>query len=144
MHAGGSPPHTVDLVTCIELIEHLPPEDQPPLLRQFRSWLRTDGILVLSSPQRHSPVAFLDKLEARHKGMEYDWWDPTHISVLPRHRLEALLTGAGFDILNRCGVCFAPDAFAVRSRTCRRLRHASTTGMMARYGWNLIYTCRAV
>ncbi len=94
--------------------------------------------------QRHSPVAFWDRLEARHKGMEYDWWDPTHISVLPRHRLEALLTGAGFDILNRCGVCFAPDAFAVRSRTCRRLRHASTTGMMARYGWNLIYTCRAV
>ena len=139
-----SPPNPVNLVTCIELIEHLTLEDQMPLLRSLRSWLMTDGLLVISSPQRHSPVAFWDRMEARFKRVPYDWLDPTHISVLPRRRLEKFLTAAGFEIQDRRGITFAPDYLAVRFNACNRLRIASSAGVMSRFGWDLIYTCRAV
>ena len=139
-----SPPNPVNLVTCIELIEHLTLKDQMPLLRSLRSWLMTDGLLVISSPQRHSPVALGDRMEARLKGVPYYWWDPTHISVLPRRRLETFLTAAGFEIQDRRGVCFTPDYLAARFNACNRLRYASSAGVMSRFGWDLIYTCRAV
>ena len=131
-------------MTCIELIEHLTLEDQMPLLRSFPSWLVTDGLLVISSPQRHSAVAFWDRMEARLKGVPYYWRDPTHISVLPRRRFETFLTKAGFDIQDRRGVFFALDYLATRFNACNRLRFASSAGVMSRFGWDLIYTCRAV
>lgn len=133
-----------DLVSCIELIEHLPESDQALLLHRLRSWMSAGGVLVISSPQRHSPVAWWDRLEARRAGRTYDWWDPTHISVLRRRKLEGLLAETGFRVVSRVGVCFAPDAMAVRLVFCRRLRYASSGGSMWRFGWNVIYTCEAV
>jgi len=138
------PDRLVDLVTCIELIEHVPREDQAGLLGRLRSWLPVGGTMVISSPQRHSPVAVWDRLEARRAGRVYDWWDPTHVAVLRRREMVALLGDQGFEVEAQTGVCFAPDALAVRLAFCRRLRYASTSGSLWRFGWNVIYTCRAV
>lgn len=131
-----NPPRAPQLVTCIELIEHLPQEAQEELIRRIRGWLTDGGLAIVSTPQRHSPVALIERgihLLRPHLG-PYTWWDPTHVSVLPRRRLERLFRETGFDILDRIGVHFAPDVLPVPG-----LRRRSFRGRLGAFGWDLVY-----
>jgi SAM-dependent methyltransferase len=51
------PPEPLDPILWAELLEHLPAVDQPAFLRKLRAALAEGGRLILSTPQRHSPVA---------------------------------------------------------------------------------------
>jgi 2-polyprenyl-3-methyl-5-hydroxy-6-metoxy-1,4-benzoquinol methylase len=130
-----APPEPVDLIFCVELLEHLPSEDQQPLLRDMRRWLHPGGHLVLSTPQRHSPVALVERAYARlrHRG-PYDWWDPTHVSVLRRSRLEALFSGAGFVVRRRLGIHLVPELVPVPA-----LHRTAHEGVLGALGFDLIY-----
>lgn len=63
-----------DLITCIEVIEHLPPEEARPAIANLcRS---TDRILLSSTPHDHC--------------------EPTHLNVQPPETWSAMLAGEGF------------------------------------------------
>jgi len=132
------PPEALDLVFCAELLEHLPEGDQPALLRNIRRWLRPGGYLVLTTPQRNSLVALVERAYTglRRRG-PYNWWDPTHVGVLRRGRLEALFAECGFCITRRVGCHVVPDL--VRLPALHRTVHE---GPLSALAFDLFYVLR--
>lgn len=99
-----TPPTSFDLIVCAELLEHLPPNDQVSLLANLRRWLRPGGRVILSTPQRNSSVALMERAYSvlRKRG-RYNWWDPSHVNVLRRKDLERLISESGFTVNRRIG-----------------------------------------
>jgi 2-polyprenyl-3-methyl-5-hydroxy-6-metoxy-1,4-benzoquinol methylase len=97
------PPGSFDLVLCSEVIEHV--ADSPAALAAIHRLLRPGGYLVLSTPQRHSPlevagrVAFLPgvidlvRLVYREPILATG-----HINLLTRAEALAQLRAAGFQV----------------------------------------------
>lgn len=130
-----TPPEPLDIILCAELFEHLPAEDQPVLLRSMRGWLRPGGHLILSTPQRNSPVALFERGYTRlRRRPAYDWWDPTHVSILGRRRLEALLADTGFTIERRVGTHLVPELLPVSA--LHKTQHEGPLGLL---GFDLVY-----
>lgn len=140
---GWIPPARPSLVTCIELIEHLPRAEHHRFLDTIRQWLTPHGgTLVLSTPQRTSLVSIVDRLYCRWKGQPYCWWDPTHISVLKRRVLERDLVSAGFAIVDRVGVGLVPDVVTSHLGPLRRfVRDTGHRGVLGAVCFDLVYTC---
>lgn len=132
------PPEPLDLILCAELLEHLPAGDQPAFLRKLRTSLSEGGRLILSTPQRHSPVALAERAYARlRRRPAYDWWDPTHLSVLSRRDLEAMVAASGFAVDRRIGVHLVPHLVPVRA-----LHQTVHEGRLGTLGFDLIYVLR--
>jgi 2-polyprenyl-3-methyl-5-hydroxy-6-metoxy-1,4-benzoquinol methylase len=130
-----SPPESLDLIVCSELLEHLPLADQISLLCRMRGWLRPGGYLVLSTPQRNSVVALVERGYARlRRGESYNWWDPTHVSVLRRKQLERLFTESGFIVRRRVGLHLVPELFRYSA-----LHWTVHEGPLSVLGFDLIY-----
>lgn len=55
-----------DVVTFIEVLEHLPEQDERPTLREIHRVLKPGGILILSTPHK-GLFYFLDPLDAKFK-----------------------------------------------------------------------------
>jgi SAM-dependent methyltransferase len=94
---------SVDVLLCTEVIEHI--EDSRAALVEMRRLLRPDGVLVLSTPQRYSPleltakIAFLPGvIEVVRRIYDEPVIETGHINLLTRQALRAQLVGAGFDI----------------------------------------------
>jgi SAM-dependent methyltransferase len=140
------PPSQPSLVTCFELIEHLPRSAQLDLLRRIRQWLPNgDARLILSTPQRTSVVSVVDRIYSKWRGLPYHWWDPTHISILRRGQLGDDLADAGFRVVDRVGIALIPDVltahlgllkFAVRDRPHR--------GLLGAIAFDLVYVCAPI
>lgn len=130
-----SPPEPLDLVLCAELLEHLPAEDQHRLLGRIRGWLRPGGHLILSTPQRNSTVALVERAYTRlRRRGDYDWWDPTHVSVLSRRALERLISASGFSVRRRVGLHVVPELVPVPP-----LHWTVHEGPLGRLGFDLVY-----
>ncbi|MBA3286417.1 MAG: class I SAM-dependent methyltransferase [Acidimicrobiia bacterium] len=139
-----APPAPVDVVTCIELVEHLPPEDHRPLLRRMASWLNEDGVLIVSTPQRTSLVSVTERAfhRVRRKHGPYEWWDPTHISVRSRRYWEHLFGSVDLVVVRRVGWSFAPDIAVRVVPPLARLRAAHTDGPLAVLGFDLVWVLK--
>ncbi len=98
------PEKSFDAVLCSEVVEHI--ADSPAALRGIRRLLRPGGYLVLSTPQRHSPleiasrVAFLPGVISVVRSVYREPILPTgHINLLTPAQARAQLEAAGFEIL---------------------------------------------
>ncbi len=94
-----------DLVTCLEVIEHV--ADKPAFLRDVAARLAPDGLLVMSTPNRTatSRVLLVGAAEAVGyvpKGTHH-WED----FVTPQE-LEALLADAGLTVTAKRGITWRP------------------------------------
>jgi SAM-dependent methyltransferase len=74
------PDGAFDCVVSFETLEHL--GDHAGLIREFRRVLKTDGFLLLSTPDK---AVYSDRQQNRNE---------FHVRELYRHELEALLTGS--------------------------------------------------
>ncbi len=96
---------TFDLVTCVEVIEHV--ADKPAFLRDVAARLAPDGLLVMSTPNRTaaSRVLLVGAAEAVGyvpKGTHH-WED-----FITPDELEALLAEAGLTITAKRGIAWRP------------------------------------
>jgi SAM-dependent methyltransferase len=92
-----------DLVLCSEVIEHLP--ESSGALGEMRRLLRPGGVLILSTPQRYSPLEMFSKvaLHPRMIGLTRRVYrEPVvrtgHINLMTRRALHRDLDRAGFKI----------------------------------------------
>jgi 2-polyprenyl-3-methyl-5-hydroxy-6-metoxy-1,4-benzoquinol methylase len=136
------PPGRANVVTCIELIEHLCPNDQSRLLERMRAWLAPDGVLVLSTPQRYSVVSLIELAYSVVVRQPYTWWDPTHIAILSRTRLTRLLSTSGFKVIECVGYHMMPDLFAARVPALARFQRRAYHGAIKKLAFDLIYLAR--
>lgn len=120
-HAPGSPnlrlveddiqatrlePGSFDLVLCSEVIEHL--SSPAAALTSIRRVLRPGGVLVLSTPQRYSPlellgkIAFLPGILQLVRLIYREPIRPTgHTSLLTKRQAERLIEAAGFRVVEQ-------------------------------------------
>jgi len=138
-----SPSHPVDVVTCVELVEHLPHADHLPLVERMASWLTPTGALVLSTPQRHSVVAWTERAfhVATRRG-PYQWWDPTHVSVSTRRYWERLFREAHLDVSRRVGIHLVSDVVVQAVPALERLQHSVHSGPVALVAFDLVWVLR--
>lgn len=108
---SGLPAGKFDLVLCTEVIEHI--ADSPAALAGLRRLLSPAGRLVLSTPQRYSPleicskVAFLPGIIDLVRLIYREPILPTgHINLLTEQALKRQLDDAGLVILEeyKCGL----------------------------------------
>jgi len=100
------PAHSFDLILCTEVLEHIP--DTAGVLDGLRRLLAPGGILVLSTPQRHSlmelacKVAFLPGVITLVRRIYGEAVLATgHINLLTERELTGALESHGFKVRER-------------------------------------------
>lgn len=101
--ATSLPPKAFDLIVCSEVIEHIP--DSAPVLQSLATLLAPDGVLVLTTPQRFSPlelcarVAFLPGIRQL---IQWIYREPLlplgHINLLTEAALLRQVRDAGLSV----------------------------------------------
>ncbi len=92
-----------DLVTCIETVEHLPPEGKTRVLSDIGSLLRPGGSLFITTPNDEElgrAMHYCPFCDAEFHSMQ-------HLSSFDRGALRLLLEGAGFEVIYSDAVDFA-------------------------------------
>lgn len=94
-----------DLVTCLEVIEHV--ADKPQFIAELASHLAPGGLMILSTPNRtvQSRLLLVDGAEALGmvpKGTHH--WD----DFITPDELCDLLSAAGLDVTEMKGIAFGP------------------------------------
>jgi 2-polyprenyl-3-methyl-5-hydroxy-6-metoxy-1,4-benzoquinol methylase len=76
---------TYDLITMIDVLEHIPKDEVIPTLKSIHSSLKSDGILIIQVPNLNSPEGFLHMFN-----------DFSHLNGFNEHSLSQVLIAAGF------------------------------------------------
>ena len=100
------PAHSFDLILCTEVIEHI--SDSKSALCGMYELLKPDGILILSTPQRYSPleltakIAFLPGIIQLVRLIYREpILDSGHINLMTESEVTKQLHNAGFKIEER-------------------------------------------
>jgi 2-polyprenyl-3-methyl-5-hydroxy-6-metoxy-1,4-benzoquinol methylase len=149
---SAAPPHSFDLILCTEVIEHI--RDSASALAGMRRLLKPGGVLVLSTPQRYSPLELTAKIAflpgviqlVRHIYRE-PILETGHINLMTAATLQRQLSEAGFTVerQHRTGM-YIPllaefgGALALRLEQYmeRRLRGSAAGGLL----WTQYYVAR--
>ena len=75
-----------DIITCLDVLEHIPKERLIHFLEVIRNSLNKDGIAIFQVPNLQSPFGYLHHFN-----------DITHISGFVEHSLNQVLLSAGFN-----------------------------------------------
>jgi SAM-dependent methyltransferase len=97
--AGALGERRFDVITCLEVIEHV--ENPRHLLREARSLLKDRGLVVVTTPNFESVAGrlrFLWTGELRHFGSDPRFNEPTHISPLHTLMFERALADSGLAV----------------------------------------------
>ena len=98
-------PGRFELVLLLEIIEHMSKQDARSLLRGAFNSLKRGGILLLSTPNRHSPAG----LGGYYWGEKVRGWgrwtagDSTHVHIYTSREIIALVRASGFSVRNVTG-----------------------------------------
>jgi 2-polyprenyl-3-methyl-5-hydroxy-6-metoxy-1,4-benzoquinol methylase len=127
-----------DVVTSIELIEHLDPEAARSSLAECRRVLKPNGRLVLSTPNYGALWPLLERVVNRTGGVDYA---EQHINPYRRRRLERELAAAGFSPVRAVGYLLAaPFAAALGWGLADWLARSEPRALTDRLGFLLLAT----
>jgi SAM-dependent methyltransferase len=104
--ASSMPAASFDLILCTEVIEHI--ADSAAALRGMRRLLKPGGVLVLSTPQRYSPlelaarIAFLPGvIQLVRRIYNEPILKTGHINLMTARTVQRQLREAGFEVRER-------------------------------------------
>lgn len=104
--ASTLPEASFDLILCTEVIEHI--QDSGAALRGMQRLLKPGGVLVLSTPQRYSPLELTAKIAflpgviqlVRHIYRE-PVLETGHINLMTARTVQRQLKDAGFGVVEQ-------------------------------------------
>lgn len=76
---------TFDLITCLDVLEHLPKDQTIEFLGAMRAALKADGQIIIQVPNLQSPAGYLHHFN-----------DFTHVTGFVEHSLAQVLIAAGY------------------------------------------------
>ncbi len=91
------------ITMCLEVLEHLPEEQQKGFLDELAEGSPQGSWLVLSTPMRHSLVATWERFRSPNRYRTFNWWDDTHVGVITWPKLRSLLAASGWQVEQRAG-----------------------------------------
>lgn len=104
--ASGLPAHSFDLILCTEVIEHI--ADSAAALRGMRRLLKPGGVLLLSTPQRYSPLEMTARIallpgviQLVRRIYNEPILETGHINLMTARTVERQLNESGFDVIER-------------------------------------------
>lgn len=95
-----------DLITCLEVIEHIDFESGYKLLERIFELLNPGGQLVISTPNIVHPTIF--------------WIDPTHVTPYNHKDLTGILTSVGFKNIHLFRIASSGDLYRKSLRKIMR------------------------
>lgn len=146
------PASSFDLILCTEVVEHI--RDSAAALRGMRRLLKPGGVLVLSTPQRYSPleltarIAFLPGvIELVRRIYREPILETGHINLMTARTVQGQLRDAGFGIVEqyRSGLylpLLAEFGGQRGLRLLQRLAHALREGVGSNLLWTQYYVAR--
>ena len=119
------PKEQFDLILCSEVIEHIPTTED--ILAGIYSLLRPDGCLVITTPQKYSPLEICAKaafmpiiIDVVRKIYAEPIQETGHINLMTASVMEKALAEAGFEITTRYKsglyLPFIAEFFGVRGK----------------------------
>ena len=75
-----------DIITCLDVLEHIPKEHLINFLKSIRNSLNKDGIAIFQVPNLQSPFGYLHHFN-----------DITHVCGFVEHSLNQVLLSVGFN-----------------------------------------------
>jgi 2-polyprenyl-3-methyl-5-hydroxy-6-metoxy-1,4-benzoquinol methylase len=120
------PSEYFDLILCSEVIEHI--ADSRKALAEMRRLLAPSGVLILSTPQKYSPLEIFSKLAFLPGIIDIVRWiykepilETGHINLMTKPMVRSQLEEAGFTILetHASGVYFPVLAELLGNRALR-------------------------
>ena len=96
--ADAVPPAAFDVVLMLDVLEHL--VDPGALLARTRAWLAPGGRALLSVPNVTHGAVRLSLMQGRFPRTDVGLLDRTHLHFFDQDSLQALVTGAGFGVLD--------------------------------------------
>ena len=81
-----------DIITCLDVLEHIPKERLIQFVEAIRNSLNKDGLAIFQVPNLQSPFGYLHHFN-----------DITHISGFVEHSLNQVLLSAGFNNMSFYG-----------------------------------------
>ncbi|MBA3509062.1 MAG: class I SAM-dependent methyltransferase, partial [Thermoleophilaceae bacterium] len=146
-------PGSFDLILCSEVVEHI--QDSPAAIRSMHRLLRPGGTLVLSTPQRWSPLelsARIGTLPGVVRLVRLVYREPIlplgHVNLLTARQARAQLGAAGFTIAeHHLSGLYLPilaeaggrRALTLERRLEARLRPSRLSGLL----WTQYFVARA-
>ena len=113
--------HSFDVATCLEVIEHVYPDQIERLLASFARLLNPGGSLLITTPNYRGLWPLIEWSADRFAStasMDAD----QHVTHLHRRRLRSILEAAGFEVVKlRCYCTFAPFAAPLSQGIARLL-----------------------
>ncbi|MEZ5834313.1 MAG: methyltransferase domain-containing protein [Geminicoccaceae bacterium] len=134
-------PASFDVVTSIELIEHIPREAALTMLRTVHGILRKGGRLVLTTPNYRSPWRLLEPLVSMLGEVDYRI---EHITRYDRDSLRHLIECAGFeDVRIRSFQLSGPFLAPIGRRASDAAARSRSLGLEDRMGCLLLAEAQA-
>jgi SAM-dependent methyltransferase len=150
---SAMPAHSFDLILCTEVIEHI--RDSVPALAGMRRLLKPGGVLVLSTPQRYSPleltakIAFLPGVIQLVRGIYREpILETGHINLMTAGTVRRQLSDAAFavELQHQSGMyipLLAEFGGALGLRLEQLLEHHLRGGAAGGLLWTQYYIARA-
>lgn len=133
--------HSFDVVTSIELMEHLDKPSGLALMREARRVLKPSGLFMLTTPDYGGGWPALEWLVNRVGELSYE---DQHITHYTRDNLDATLRGAGFHDVNVERFQFlSPFAAVLGFGAARQLANVEPRFLTSRLGFLLLGVARA-
>jgi 2-polyprenyl-3-methyl-5-hydroxy-6-metoxy-1,4-benzoquinol methylase len=124
--------NSFDVVTCIEVIEHMEEEQANRLLGEMLRVLRPGGALLMSTPNYASPWPIVENLVNRFGDVSYDHH---HITSYTPLRLSGTLQSVGYSGVEVFSwMLAAPFAAALGWRFADMVADLEPNGVVRRWG----------
>lgn len=91
-------PKSFDVIICREVIEHLDKMAAERLLTEIYVLLKSDGVLLLSTPNRLSPEGIISSAILKIMGKEWNAWSSDHRHIYNTFELKNLLKNHNFSL----------------------------------------------
>lgn len=126
----------VDVVVAYEIIEHLKiPE---AFLANIHDCLKSDGTLLISTPNLSSPEAWMGRFGAWREKRKYEAWDEGHIQLFKAGDFLKLLGKMGFEVKEAIGFFYSTRYTPIIKVPISIPLWKSSKWPLNRFGFNLI------
>ncbi|MHB8771647.1 MAG: class I SAM-dependent methyltransferase [Syntrophales bacterium] len=134
----GMDPGQFNMILALEIVEHMDVSSAKLFLRNLKELLAPEGVLLVSTPNRMSPIGLKDYYirEVLLRGERWTAWHPNHIHVYNSWELKGVLKECGYTVERLTGYWYDFTSFFKTPFS------SSSVFPVNHFGFNITLECR--